>query len=53
MHKVKYSIPKLHWLQNVEKALDIAATFRTMVYFYRLRDDPYLVSVCMVMCMCV
>lgn len=44
MHEVKYCISTLCWLQNIEKALDVAATFRTMVYFYRLRDDPYLVS---------
>ena len=30
-------------LQNVHKALDVSAIFRTLVYFYRLRDDPYLV----------
>ena len=37
------------WLQNIHKALDVAAMFRTLVYFYRLRDDPYLVCVCMCM----
>ena len=31
--------------QNVHKALDVTAMFRTLVYFYRLRDDPYLVRV--------
>lgn len=39
------------WLQNIDKALDVAAMFRTLVYFYRLRDDPYLVRAVSAACL--